>query len=238
MHHWVHSIVGVDSNRELKVIELRNYLLKPKARDAFIEYFEEHFLDSQNILGGYVLGQFRIKDENDRFFWIRAFENMQSRLAFLRAFYEQGEVWKKFGRSANEMMLDSDHVHLLKPLNDESFHSNELTKMKGIVVIQFCTAKDRQFEKLINILETDYVTTLKNKATLWKSEMAPNDFPRLPVIQDQDLLVIITAFQDESDYQSHLKESTELKPRISELLADESHLILFPTVNSLIGNKA
>jgi len=227
----------VDPNRRLKVIELRNYLLKPKARDTFIEYFEEHFLDSQNILSGYVLGQFRIEDEDDRFFWVRAFQDMQSRLAFLRAFYEQGEVWKKFGRGANEMMLDSDHVHLLKPLNDESFDSNDLTKMKGIVAIQFYTAKDRQFEKLTHVLETDYVPTLKNKATLWKSEMAPNDFPRLPVIQDQKLLVIITAFQDDSEYQSHLKQSAELRSRMSELVADESHLILFPTAKSLIGNS-
>src|SRR5688572_17950708 len=99
----------MNTNPKLTVIELRNYLLKPGTRERFIEYFENHFLHSQNI-GARVLGLFTIKGETDRFFWIRGFEDMQSRLAFLRGFYEQGEVWKQFGPGANDMIVDSDHV--------------------------------------------------------------------------------------------------------------------------------
>lgn len=89
-------------NAKLKVIELRNYLLRPGTRERFTDYFERHFIDSQDILGGYVLGQFRIQGDDDKFFWIRGFEDMQSRLVFLHGFYEQGQVWKEFGSDANQ----------------------------------------------------------------------------------------------------------------------------------------
>src|SRR6185503_18594872 len=171
---------------KLTVIELRNYLLKPGTRESFIKYFEEHFLDSQ--LGAHILAPFRIKGEDDRFFWIRGFADMQSRLAFLRGFYEQGEVWKRFGSGANEMMLDSDHVHLLKPLS-ASFDWSELATEAGVVVIDFYLAKEKQLAQLIGAFERDYVSSLTKKPTLLITEMASNDFPRLPVIQDPNLLV-------------------------------------------------
>src|SRR5215468_9373546 len=118
----------MNSKPRLKVIELRNYLLKADARERFTKYFEDHFIDSQNDLRGFVLGQFRIKGDDDKFFWIRGFEDMQTRLNFLRGFYEQGEVWKQFGPGANEMMLDSDNVYLLKPLRSESLGYHEFAK--------------------------------------------------------------------------------------------------------------
>src|SRR5262249_31256577 len=121
----------MNSNPRLKVIELRNYLLKPGVRERFTNYFEDHFIDSQDSLHGFVLGQFRIKGDDDRFFWIRGFEDMSTRLDFLRKFYEQGKVWKQFGSGANEMMLDSDHVFLLKTLRRESFGYDEFAKGKG-----------------------------------------------------------------------------------------------------------
>ena len=89
----------------MNVVELRNYLLKPETRDKFIQYFKKHFIESQHELGSYTPGLFRIKDEDDRFFWIRGFDNMQERNRFLPAFYG-GEVWKEFGPAANDMMLE------------------------------------------------------------------------------------------------------------------------------------
>jgi hypothetical protein len=219
----------MNTNPKLTVIELRNYLLKPGTRERFIKYFGDHFLESQN--GARVLAPFRIKGENDRFFWIRGFEDMQSRLAFLRGFYEQGEVWKRFGPDANEMMLDSDHVHLLKPLSS-SFDLDELENEAGVVVIEFYLAKANQLDQLIASFETDYLSCLKNKPTLLISEMAFNDFPRLPVIQDPNLLVMINSYGDESEYQSQSELCLESKNRARHFIADESNLILHSTVKS------
>jgi hypothetical protein len=55
----------------MQVLELRNYLLKPRRARAFIHYFEEHFLSSQRDEGMYPLGQFEVVGEPDRFVWIR-----------------------------------------------------------------------------------------------------------------------------------------------------------------------
>jgi hypothetical protein len=217
----------MNTNPNVTVVELRNYLLKPGTREQFINYFEDHFLDSQH--GAHILPPFRIQGETDRFFWIRGFEDMQSRLAFLRGFYEQGEVWKRFGPGANEMMLDSDHVHFLKPLS-ASFEWNELAKEAGVVVIDFYLAKASQLDQLIDSFERDYLSCLKNKPTLLISEMASNDFPRLPVIQDPNLLVVINRYADESEYQLQSQLCLESRNRMREFVADESKLILHPTV--------
>ena len=216
----------MNTKPKLTVIELRNYLLKPGTRERFIKYFGDHFLESQH--GARVLAPFRIKGESDRFFWIRGFEDMKSRLTFLRGFYEQGEVWKRFGPDANEMMLDSDHVHLLKPLS-ASFEWNELEREAGVVVIEFYLAKANQLDQLITSVETDYLSCFKNKPTLLITEMANNDFPRLPVIQDPNLLVLINGYADESEYLLQSQLCLESKKRARQFIADESELILHQT---------
>ena len=66
--------------------------------------------------------------------------------------------------------------------------------------------------------------------------MAENDFPRLPVIQDENLLAAIMIFPDESDYQSHQSQSADLKSRLKELITSESCLILYPTAKSFMGS--
>ncbi|HET6671307.1 MAG TPA: NIPSNAP family protein [Pyrinomonadaceae bacterium] len=220
------------ANPKLKVIELRNYLLKPGMRQRFTDYFEDHFIESQEVLGGYVFGQFRIQGDDDKFFWIRGFEDMQSRLDFLRRFYERGEVWKEFGPGANELMLDSDNVYLLRPLR-ESFNVDELPRQKGIIVIEFYFANPNQLEQLTGFFRANYASFLKSKPTLWVSEITANDFPRLPVIQDQNLLVSITPYAGESEFQTQLRQSAASKDRMRRLIANESSLILYPTAKSL-----
>lgn len=220
-------------NPKLKVIELRNYLLKPGMRQRFTDYFEDHFIESQEVLRGYVFGQFRIQGDDDKFFWIRGFEDMQTRLDFLRAFYEQGQVWKEFGRGANEMMLDSDNVYLLRPLR-ESFDPYEFPRQRGIIAIEFYFAKPNQREQLTDLFRANYASFLKSKPTFWISEMTANDFPRLPVLQDQNLLVSITSYADESEFQTQLRQSAASKESMRRLIANESSLILYPTPNSRV----
>jgi len=226
----------MNAKPHLKVIELRNYLLKPGERERFADYFADHFIDSQNVLRGFVLGQFRIKGDEDRFLWIRGFEDMQTRLTFLRRFYEQGKVWKQFGSGANEMMLDSDNVYLLKPLRGESLHYDEFAKGRGMVAVESYFARPNHRDELADFLQTNHSSYLNSESILCVSEMSENDFPRLPVIQDENLLVAITVFPNESDYQSHQSQSAGLKARVQELITNENTLILNPTAKSFMGN--
>jgi len=216
----------------MNTIELRNYLLKPGTRDNFIQYFKDHFIESQNILGAYTPGLFRIKGEDARFFWIRGFDSMQERSRFLPAFYG-GEVWKEFGPAANDMMLEWHNVHLIKPL---TANSNPFPEGKRVFILDYYTAKDKQIDKLIDLFNQEYIPLLSkwniNAITLWGSEMEKNNFPRLPVYQDKDLLVVISNYKSEQEYESTLNRFNishkELSVRIKEMIKDKNSLTLYP----------
>ena len=212
----------------MNVIELRNYLLKPGKRDEFIQYFKDHFVASQHAMGAYTPGLFQIKNEENRFFWIRGFDNMKQRSQFLPAFYG-GEVWKEFGPAANEMMLEWHNVYLVKPLSE-----NTDTFSKRFLAIDYYTTKDKKLTKLVGLLNNQYIPFFKErniKATLWISETEENDFPRLPVYQDKNQLIVITGFNNESEYETSLASPGSLKPEliagIEELIENKNRLLLY-----------
>ena len=97
------------------VVELRRYTLHPGARDTLVELFERAFVESQEILGMRVVGQFRDLDRPDRFVWLRGFADMAQRRHGLESFYG-GPVWAEHRDAANATMIDSDDVYLLRPV--------------------------------------------------------------------------------------------------------------------------
>lgn len=215
----------------MNTIELRSYLLKQGTRDKFIQYFKNHFIESQNALGAYTPGLFRIKGEDNRFFWIRGFDSMQERSRFLPAFYG-GEVWKEFGPPANDMMLEWHNVHLIKPL---TVNSNPFPEGKEVFIIDYYTAKDNQLNELITLFKKEYIPLLQkwdiNAITLWGGEMGKNDFPRLPVCQDKELLVVISNYKSEQEYESTLNRFNisykELAIHIKDMIKGKNSLTLY-----------
>ena len=205
----------MNPNEQIKVIELRNYLIKPATRDRFIDYFEKHFVGSQNALGGLVLGAFRIETQAERFFWIRGFSGMNSRSRFLPEFYG-GEVWKKLGAEANEMMSEWHQVHLLKPLGKVG--NKVFFTEKRLTVIDFYFAEDGKIAELINLLQTN---NQFSGTTFWVGEMTENDFPALPVMQDENLLAAITNYENEEEYAAE-----GLEKEIKSLIKNHERLIL------------
>lgn len=216
----------------MNIIELRNYLLKPGTRDKFAKYFKDHFIGSQNLLGAYTPGQFGVKGEADRFFWIRGFNSMQDRSQFLPAFYG-GEVWKGFGPAANEMMLEWHNVHLLKPVTGDTI---DFVKKQELLVIDYYAAVDSQPDQLVDLFGQAYIPLYQsygiNNVSLWVSEMSGNDFPRLPVYQQENLLVVITGYNDEAEYESVLDRFNysggKLVNKRVELIKTRDTLVLYP----------
>ncbi len=211
----------------LEVIELRNYLLKTNTRERFSRYFAEHFVESQNERGGYVMGQFTLKDAPDNFFWVRGFEDMKARSRFLPEFY-YGDVWKKFGGEANEMMIDSDNVYLLKPTNNE-----QIFRKKNVMTIDFYFAADGKLGELFTAFQTDFKKLTDADITFWQSELSENDFPRLPAFQYENLLVTIAGFDDETVYQKQVKEfeanQRQLITKLESLVIKKESLIIHST---------
>lgn len=97
----------------MTIVELRQYTLRPGARDTLIELFEREFVTGQEAVGITVGGRFRDLDDPDRFVWLRSFPDMDGRARALRAFYH-GPVWQGHREAANATMLDSDDVLLLR----------------------------------------------------------------------------------------------------------------------------
>ena len=111
------------------VIELRQYTLKPGQRDALIDLFDRHFVESQEADGMTIVGQFRDRQRPDRFVWIRGFPDMASRHQALERFYG-GPVWAAHRTAANATMLDVSDVLLLRPVRSDAGFLLEDDQMK------------------------------------------------------------------------------------------------------------
>lgn len=222
----------------VRVVEFRNYRLRQGAREAFIDYFEERFLDSQEEVGMRVLGQFRLVGEPDRFVWLRGFEDMAARRRALETFY-LGPYWERWKGPANDMMIEWDRVHLLRPrdgawaLADRIRHSPPREQGEpGPVVATFChpgrDGPGEGFDERIRSALEDRGHTILGE---FVTEMAENDFPRLPVIQEPGLRVILSLHQDHARNRG-LKPAPVEHPEISEIL------VLEPTDRSALGRSS
>jgi hypothetical protein len=236
------------ANQEnIRLLELRNYRVRPGTRESFISYFEDNFIEPHNKLGGYLLGQFRVKDASDNFFWIRGFNDMNSRKQFLTNFY-YSSFWKDHKTVPNSLLLNNDNVYLLKPLDvaDSSstkeavFDGNWFGQDKGLAVVEFFISNTK-LDKLVSFVKNSYFPVLRKTGvehcSFWVSETAPNDFPALPVFQDKNLLVQISFYHDELEYQVKAvdiqakmteKELTEM----GDLVTIKTCVIVYPTAKS------
>jgi hypothetical protein len=239
----------------VKVIELRNYLLRPGTTGDFIRYFEEHFLDSQQAEGMYPLGQFEVVGEPDRFVWIRAFRDMPARLRGLTGFYG-GAFWLARRDEANAMMLEHHNVHLLRPLapiatlaggathaDRASEPPGTLSPESGLVTADFYHAAPGALEDLAGRFEQTMRPALVADGHQvlghFVAELAPNDYPRLPVIQDPSLLIVLSAYRDRGECTRLRRAWGDRGPAADAglgplLAADVTTLYLRPTVRSPI----
>ena len=208
----------------MQVIELRNYLLRQDA--PFIRYFEEHFLLSQRAEGMHPLGQFEVVGEPDRFVWIRGFDDMATRLRGLSAFYG-GPFWHARRDEANAMMLEHHNVHLLRPLGSIAAMTGGATledraseppgavrPETGLVVVDFYRTEPAKLGGLVELFEQRVRPALLEQGHHvlghFVAELRPNDYPRLPVIQDPALLVVALRL---SRSRALRRPATRLAPR-------------------------
>jgi hypothetical protein len=242
----------------MQLIELRNYLLAPGKTGAFIRYFEEHFLQSQRDQGMYPIGQFELTGEPDRFVWIRVFENMRTRLRGLTGFYG-GPFWQARRDEANAMILEHHDVHLLRPLvpvsaltdgrspeDAASAPPGSVPDDTGLVVADFYRGPPTALASTVELFEQQVQPALVEQGHPvlghFVAELAPNDYPRLPVAQDPGLLVVMSAYRDPEHCRT-ARRHWDARGPISEpslrsrLTADVATLHLRPTARSLIRHR-
>jgi quinol monooxygenase YgiN len=196
------------------VIELRQYRMKSGRRDDLIDLFEREFVESQEACGMSLLGQFRDLDAPGHFVWMRGFESMEARKAALEGFYG-GPIWQAHREAANATLDDNDDVLLLKP---------PVASARLDLPPRLSVGRDSGPASLIGVtiqaldgppppdfavrFEDDVRPALEAAGASvlgWMvTEAAENTFPRLPVREDEPVLVWIGRFADAAAQAAHL----------------------------------
>ena len=202
-----------DAASACRVLELRQYTLRPGQRDVLIELFEREFVESQEAAGITLFGQFRDLDAADRFVWLRGFADMPARAAALAAFYD-GPIWRAHREDANATMLDSDDVLLLRPArSDSGFRPGaRLTRARAraqpaLVIATLCYFAAPIDDDTVAFIESTIVPLFTGNGAHWLAtlvtEPAANTFPRLPVREGEHVLACFTAFDSPDAYLRH-----------------------------------
>ena len=198
------------------VIELRRYTLHPGKRDELIDLFERELIESQEALGMKIVGTFRDLDRPDRFVWIRGFADMPSRAQGLTAFYG-GPVWQRHRDAANATMIDSDNVLLLRAAGLNAAFRTESRRPapvaaveipSGLVVATIYSFSTAVGPESLNFFTTAVEPQLKAAGVTvlasYVTETSPNNFPRLPVRDNEPVFVWFASFVDPADYERSL----------------------------------
>lgn len=233
------------------VLELRQYLLKPGRRDELIDLFDRHFVESQEQHGARIIGQFRNRNDRDQFVWMRGFAGMDARRRVLQDFYGS-PVWSEHRNRANDTMIDSSNVLLLKPagpasglyLNSAKRPPPGAPSADGGVVIAAIHYFDEPVEAgSVRYFETHIVPALdRNGAALlgyYVSESSENTFPALPVREGENVFVWFASFADEHScaayHKSLNREGNRPGSDLSALQARRQEILeLIPTGRSLL----
>lgn len=242
------SLVGLPA-----VIELRQYTLRPGRRDELIALFDREFVEPQEDVGMFVLGQFRDLDDPDRFVWLRGFRDMTARHRGLTDFYG-GPVWARHGPQANDTMIDSDNVLLLQPVPTGCAFAYSPSRRPAVgapapdrfvdaTVWSFPPGRHDGIALIRDGLLPVLLETGPAPLAFLTTKHAHNTFPRLPVRSGENVAVIVTSYPDESAHRRHVTAMQvhplargELLPAIErEQTAAPWKLRLTPTGRSLIS---
>jgi len=193
------------------VVELRQYTLHPGRRQTLVSLFEREFIEPQETAGMRVLGQFEDLDRPDRFVWFRGFADMDARRTALTTFYG-GPVWAAHRDAANATMVDSDDVLLLHPVRPSGGFprrtrttpgTRETTRLLLRILHRAPGATDL-VDFCLEHVEPALEGTGAPVLAWLETNLAPNDYPRLPVREDADVVVCLSALPDEGALRRHL----------------------------------
>lgn len=195
------------------IIDLRQYTLYPGTRDAFIELFDRELVETQEMCGMRVIGQFRDLGDPNRFVWMRGFADMPSREKALNAFYLHSETWKAHGEAARSKMIDSWDALLLRPAWPDSGFSLESPDRRpaldsamphGIIVATIYSFAAPVGGDFLAFYDGSVRPILVEGGAcflgLFATEHSPNNFPRLPLREGENVFVSFTAFADLDAY--------------------------------------
>jgi hypothetical protein len=234
------------------IVELRQYTMKPGRRDDLITLFDKEFIEGQEKYGITVIGQFRNLKDPNRFVWLRGFANMEARRRALDGFYN-GPIWMQHRGAANDTMLDSSNVLLLKPAapqstirlgNPKRQSLSGSTESVVVATLYYFDSPDQT--SFANFFESTVAPELRKAGATILGQFATtaleNTVPRLPVREGEYVFAWLASFPDGAAYQAYkdtLAKNPLWKDAITPLLRGriskpEEVLELAPTNRSLL----
>lgn len=195
------------------IIDLRQYTLYPGTRDAFVELFDREFVETQEAAGMRIIGQFRDLGDPNRFVWIRGFPDMPSRANALASFYVEGAAWKAHGEAARAAMIDSSDALLLRPARTDSGFALDDPERRpaldsrppdGLVVATLhhlpTPIEDGFLAFFDQVVAPALVAAGASIAATFVTEHSPNNFPRLPLREGENVFVSFSTFANLTTY--------------------------------------
>jgi hypothetical protein len=95
------------------VIEMRTYKLKPGYRERFLDVFRAKSMPAHAEIGMKILGPLLSIEDEETFFFMRGFPDLESRDPMKAKFYE-GELWKKELENVLLPMIEKYEVVLVE----------------------------------------------------------------------------------------------------------------------------
>jgi hypothetical protein len=212
--------------KDFQVIEFRRYTVKEGERERFAEYFESYFPEAFQQMGAMAFGQFFERKNPVGFTWMRGFKNTDARAVINAGFY-YGPLWREHAFTMNSLMVDSNNVLLLRPLNPERGVTvlpsvDPVTERKGaqgVVVAQIFAVKANSVDAFAQEAEaafSGYRAAGAREAGVLVTLDAPNNFPQLPVRTDGPYLVWLGIVKDNQSLETQF---TPLAERSSKSLS-------------------
>lgn len=199
------------------IVDMRQYTLYPGTRDDFVTLFDREFVETQEAAGTRIIGQFRDMGDPNRFVWLRGFADMPARERALTAFYLHGEAWRRHSETARSMMIDSSDALLLRPVHPASAFALESPAHRptlasplpaGLVVAtihHLPRAVDAEFVEFFrNSVEPALIAAGARLLGLFTTEPSPNNFPRLPLREGENVFVPFLGFGSLADYHRYM----------------------------------
>jgi hypothetical protein len=207
------------------VVELRRYALHPGRREELIRLFEEQLIEPQEAVGLTVMGQFRDLDDPDSFVWLRGFRRLGVRAGALSAFYD-GPIWARYRDQANATMVSSDNVLLLRPARPGSGFSEAAEvdspsarprrHRQDLLVAMIYLLRRPAEEGFLAFFEQDLAPALHkvgaSDLAWYVTDPSENDFPRLPVRENDPVLVSFSRFTDPKSFQGFSNAARQMTP--------------------------
>lgn len=227
--NWTMDLTRIAGTGPCAVIELRQYAMHPGRRDDLITLFDQHFVEGQEQHGMRVIGQFRDRNDPDRFVWIRGFTNMDTRRKALEGFYG-GAVWANHRTAANDAMTDSSNVLLLRPARAGSGFDLDNTAVRpgNFIAATICylnkPASETFVDRLAAQIESTAAATAVKILGYFVTEPAPNTYPRLPVREGEHVFVWFGSFPDPQAL-AQFKPCPGLRQEVLELIPTSRSLL-------------